>query len=161
MTNSVYVCKLKIKNGVIKVAEKMEISPAEWQLMRIAWTLQKVTSSQVIEILQRKKNWKPATVKTLLRRLVQKKALVTTKQGRYFIYQPCVQEQETMNLAADDLFSSMCEMHVGRTLAHVIEEHQLSKKDISNLQKLLNKKALNAPDAVECNCVPGEEMHCE
>lgn len=79
------------------MAEKMEISPAEWQVMRIAWTLQKVTSSQVIEILQRKKNWKPATVKTLLRRLVQKKALVTTKQGRYFIYQPCVQEQETID----------------------------------------------------------------
>lgn len=139
----------------------MEISPAEWQVMRIAWTMQKVTSAQVIEILQQKMDWKPATVKTLLRRLVQKKALATTKQGRYFIYQPCVEEQSTMNMAADDLFSSICEMHVGKTLAHVIAEHQLSKDDISNLQQILEEKKHSAPETVECNCVPGMDMHCE
>ena len=143
------------------MTEKMEISPAEWQVMRIAWTLQKVTSAQVIEILQRKMDWKPATVKTLLRRLVQKKALSTTKQGRYFINQPLVEEQMTMNMAADDLFSSICEMHVGSTLCHVIQESQLSKDDIHKLQQILIKKAQTAPDAVECNCVPGMAMHCD
>lgn len=139
----------------------MEISPAEWQVMRIAWTLQKVTSSQVIKILQRKVDWKPATVKTLLRRLVQKKALKTTKQGRGFIYEPLVKEQATMDAAADDLFSSICEMHVGKTLAHIISEHSLSKSDIATLQSILDKKAINAPDMVDCDCVPGEVVRCE
>ena len=101
--------------------KSLEISPAEWQVMQIAWTLGSVTSTQVIDILQRKVDWKPATIKTLLRRLVQKNVLKTTQQGRHFIYEPLVAEQETMNTAADELFSSLCEMHVGSTLVHVIK----------------------------------------
>lgn len=139
---------------------KLEISPAEWQVMRIAWTLQRVTSNQVIEILQRKVDWKPATVKTLLRRLVQKNALKTTKEGRYFIYEPVIGEQNAMDTAADELFSSICEMHVGSTLAHVIKEHQLSQDDIKQLEAILKKKQVTAPKMVECNCVPGG-MRCE
>lgn len=142
------------------MAEKLEISPAEWQVMRIVWTLGQVTSTQVIEILQRKVDWKPATVKTLLRRLVQKQALKTTKQGRCFIYEPLVGEQDTMNMAADELFSSICEMHVGSTLEHVIAEHDLSKDDINKLQSILKQKAINAPETVDCNCVPGGQR-CE
>ena len=61
--------------------EKTDITPAEWQVMRIIWTLSKATSTQVIEILQQKVDWKPATIKTLLRRLVEKGALFPINQG--------------------------------------------------------------------------------
>lgn len=140
--------------------EKTDITPAEWQVMRIIWTLGHSTSSQIIDILQQKVDWKPATIKTLLRRLVEKGALKTTKQGRAFIYTPLIKEQITMNEAADQLFSSICEMHVGSTLDHVIESATLSKDDIKRLQDLLRKKIQNAPEKVECNCVPGMPMDC-
>ncbi len=113
----------------------------------------------MIEILQGKVAWKPATVKTLLRRLVQKGALKTTRVGRAFVYEPFVEEQPTMNEAADDLFDNLCDMHVGKTLAHVIERATLSQTDVRQLQELLNKKAAAAPAEVPCDCVPG--MRCE
>lgn len=141
--------------------EKTDITPAEWQVMRIIWTLSKATSTQVIEILQQKVDWKPATIKTLLRRLVEKGALKTTRQGRGFIYSPLIKEQITMNEAAAHLFNSICEMHVGATLSHVIDDAVLSRKDIEQLQKLLAEKKKNAPEKVECNCVPGMPMDCE
>ena len=138
----------------------LEITPAEWQVMRIVWTLGETTSSQIIIILQRKVDWKPATVKTLLRRLVAKGALSTTRQGRSFIYRPLVEEQATMDQVADDLFNSICEHCVGRTLDHVIDQATLSKADIERLQATLAAKQATAPDQVQCNCVPGEDMHC-
>ncbi|WP_251575426.1 CopY/TcrY family copper transport repressor [Limosilactobacillus agrestimuris] len=141
--------------------EKTDITPAEWQVMRIIWTLGKSTSTQVIALLQQKVDWKPATIKTLLRRLVEKGALETTRQGRVFIYTPLIKEQITMNEAADQLFSSICEMHVGATLKHVIEDVNLSQNDIDQLQTLLAKKKETAPEVVECNCVPGMEMNCK
>ncbi|MCI1975148.1 MAG: CopY/TcrY family copper transport repressor [Limosilactobacillus sp.] len=141
--------------------EKTDITPAEWQIMRIIWSLGKSTSTQVINLLQQKVDWKPATIKTLLRRLVEKGALATTRQGRGFIYTPLIKEQITMNDAADQLFNSICEMHVGATLRHVIEGATLSKKDIDQLQKLLAGKREQAPDKVNCNCVPGMKMNCE
>ena len=138
----------------------LEITPAEWQVMRIVWTLGETTSSQIITILQRKVDWKPATVKTLLRRLVGKGALSTTRQGRSFIYRPLVKEQATMDQVADDLFNSICEHCVGRTLDHVVDQATLSKTDIERLQQTLAAKLATAPDQVQCNCVPGEDMHC-
>lgn len=141
--------------------EKTDITPAEWQIMRVIWTLGQSTSNQVITILQQKVDWKPATIKTLLRRLVGKGALKTTRQGRAFIYTPLIKEQITMNEAADQLFSSICEMYVGATLYHVVEHASLSKDDIDRLQTLLAEKKKDAPEEVECNCVPGMSMNCE
>ncbi|KRL27143.1 penicillinase repressor [Limosilactobacillus frumenti DSM 13145] len=141
------------------MADKLEITNAEWRIMRIVWTLGKATSNQVIDILQQKTDWKPATIKTLLRRLVEKGALQTTRHGRAFIYTACVQEQATMNQSADELFDSICEMHVGSTIAHVIKQRPLSKSDIQRLQKILAEKLPDAPDEVDCNCVPN--MRCE
>lgn len=139
----------------------LEITPAEWQVMRVAWTLGTVTSSQLIAILQKKQvDWKPATIKTLLRRLVQKGALSTTRKGRSFLYRPLVAEQATMDMVADNLFNSICERCVGRTLAHVIDQATLSQADIVKLQTALAKKAKAAPREVKCNCVPGVEMKC-
>lgn len=128
--------------------------------MRIAWTLGQTTSSQVTEILQKKMDWKPATVKTLLRRLVKKGALSTRRQGRSFIYEPLVKEQNTMDQVAQALFDSICERRVGKTLEHVIKQETLSKTDIAELEKVLAQKAVTAPDEVKCNCVPGHSMNC-
>lgn len=146
------------KWGVI-VTTNLEITNAEWQIMRIVWALGETTSNQVIDILQTKTDWKPATIKTLLRRLVEKGALSTTRQGRAFIYRALVKEQETMDQSADQLFDSICEMHVGSTLAHEIKKRTLSKHDIQQLQKLLAAKLPTAPDEVPCDCVPN--MRCE
>ena len=138
----------------------LEITPAEWQIMRVVWSLKETTSTEIITVLKRKVDWKPATVKTLLRRLVEKKALTTTKDGRSFIYRPLVAEQATMDQVADNLFNSICERHVGSTLEHVVDNATLSKKDIKNLQELLANKLATAPAEVECNCIPGMKMKC-
>lgn len=138
----------------------LEITPAEWQVMRVVWSLQATTSSQIIEVLQAKVDWKPATIKTLLRRLVDKQALSANRQGRSFIYQPLVTEQATMDQAADNLFDNICERHVGSTLEHVIAHANLSKEDIISLQKLLAAKVKDSPEQVKCNCVPGMKMNC-
>ncbi|MBB1078702.1 CopY/TcrY family copper transport repressor [Limosilactobacillus sp. STM2_1] len=138
----------------------LEITPAEWQIMRVVWSLKQTTSSQIIEVLQRKVDWKPATIKTLLRRLVDKKALQATRQGRGFIYRPLVPEQQTMDQAADNLFDNICERHVGCTLGHVISNAALSKEDIRKLQSILDSKFKEAPEQVKCNCIPGKEMNC-
>ena len=79
------------------MTEQIEISNAEWEVMRVIWTLGQATSRQLIKIMEVKQNWKPATTKTLLGRLVAKDVLETKKEGRGFIYSPLVQEQATID----------------------------------------------------------------
>ena len=57
---------------------KVEISNAEWEIMRLLWTLKSATSRQLTELLSAKFQWKPATVKTLLRQL----AVIKPEGGR-------------------------------------------------------------------------------
>lgn len=141
--------------------EDQQITPAEWRIMRIIWALGSSTSRQVTEMVQQQVDWKAATIKTLLRRLVGKGALVTEKKGRAFIYRPAVAEQATMSSAADDLFNNLCKHRVGHTLSHVVKHAELSKNDIAELMAILKKKEPTAPDEVKCNCLPGHhDMKC-
>lgn len=59
------------------------ITDAEWEVMRVVWVNGRVTSKEVISILKEKMDWKQATLKTLLGRLVEKGVLNTEQEGRY------------------------------------------------------------------------------
>lgn len=140
--------------------QDQQITPAEWRIMRIVWTLGSGTSHEITDLLQQQVDWKAATIKTLLRRLVDKGALTTKKQGRAFVYHPLMKEQPTMCDAADRLFDQFCAHCVGHTINHVIERADLSKSDIKQLQAILAEKAQTAPETVECDCIPGAPGKC-
>ena len=137
----------------------LEITPAEWQVMRIVWSKQAVTSTEVIRLLAPSTGWKEATIKTLLRRLVAKGALATERDGRAFIYRPLVAEQATIDQALTGLLAEICQRHVGAALLHAIETVPLSQTDIANLQASLERKVTTAPAKLPCNCLP-MACHC-
>ncbi|VDG21334.1 CopY/TcrY family copper transport repressor [Lactiplantibacillus mudanjiangensis] len=138
---------------------KIEISDAEWEVMRVTWTLGHVTSSQMAEIMAEKMGWKTATVKTLLGRLIKKGALRAEKHGRAFTYYPTVDEQPSMDEAVTTLFGHLCQMRVGQTLTDLVTQLTLSQTDIENLQATLAQKQATAPVTVDCDCLPGDQ-HC-
>ena len=53
------------------------------------------TANRVVEILDGESEWKPKTVHTLLRRLVDKGALQTEKVGREYCYRPLVSSHDS------------------------------------------------------------------
>ena len=55
-----------------KLLMYQEISDAEWEVMRIVWTLEQAYTSDIIAALKEKKDWSESTIKTLIRRLVNK-----------------------------------------------------------------------------------------
>jgi len=143
----------------LEAQTKIEISDAEWEVMRVTWTLGNVTSSQMAEIMAAKMGWKTATVKTLLGRLIKKGALRAEKHGRAFTYYPTVDEQPSMDKAVKTLFGHLCQMRVGQTLTDLVGQLTLSQTDIKTLQATLAKKAETAPATVDCDCIPGQN-HC-
>ena len=54
----------------------IKISDSEWEVMRVIWTLGQANAQQITQILADSMDWKVATVKTLLGRLVKKEALL-------------------------------------------------------------------------------------
>lgn len=137
-----------------------EITPSEWELMRIVWTKGKLYSRELIDLLQAKRSWSDSTIKTLLRRLVKKGLLTTEKQDRRFLYTATISESDAMNGSAEQLFDHLCAMKKGATLLNLVEHVTLTQTDIEKLQAALSEKAKTAPNEVSCDCLPNGEQ-CE
>lgn len=146
---------------MVKLQEnKSTISDSEWEVMRIIWTLEPVSSTKIIQELQAKKNWSESTIKTLLRRLVKKELLTTTKEGQHFIYSANVNQTQVMTEAAEELLNRMCDMHKGEVLLQLIANSPISKSDLSKIKEIIATKEKDAPYMVPCNCLPGNEKMC-
>jgi len=68
------------------------ISDTEWEIMRLIWRRHPVTANEVIQqLVAADASWHPKTARTLLARLVQKKALGYQSAGRTYVYSPLLQ----------------------------------------------------------------------
>ena len=134
----------------------LKITNSEWEVMRTVWTKDKVTSREITDVLQRKKDWEPATVKTFLGRLVKKDMLTTEKEGKRFLYSANIPEHEFIRSTLDETFDNICDKDVGNTIVDLIEKSVLSVKDIENLENIIAMKKKDAVDEVPCNCTPGQ-----
>ena len=83
----------------------MPISNAEWGIMRVVWAKKQTTSGEILTVLSQKTDWTVSTVKTMLKRLVDKGYLTTVKSGKSFIYSACLTEEDAQNEQADELFA--------------------------------------------------------
>ncbi|GEP20367.1 CopY/TcrY family copper transport repressor [Pediococcus argentinicus] len=129
------------------------ITPAEWKIMRIVWTLGEVGSADIIENIQRMNDWSNSTIKTLISRLVKKGYLLATSQGHANLYSALIPEETAINSESANLFDSICEMKVGEVIAKAIQEHQVSKNDLKEIQKIISSQIDDAPKTVQCNCL--------
>ena len=146
---------------MVKLQEKEStISDSEWEVMRIIWTIEPVSSTKIIQELQAKKDWSESTIKTLLRRLVNKNLLSTTKEGRHFVYSAKVNQTQVMTEAAQELLDRMCNMHKGEVILQLLADSPISKSDLAKMKQIINQKEGTAPEMVPCNCLPGKEHLC-
>lgn len=146
---------------MVKLQEKEStISDSEWEIMRIIWTIEPVSSTKIIQELQAKKDWSESTIKTLLRRLVNKNLLNTTKEGRHFVYSAKVNQAQVMTEAAQELLDRMCNMHKGEVILQLLADSPISKSDLAKMKQIINQKEKTAPEMVPCNCLPGKEHLC-
>jgi len=116
------------------------ISDAEWLVMKAIWSRAPLTTSQVVEALQPQTQWQPKTIHTLLRRLVDKRALTFSKQGREYLFQPLVQAQDCLRQASRTFLQRLFDGRAAAFLACLLEEEQLSPDDIAELRRMLNEQ---------------------
>ncbi len=107
----------------------LTISSAEWEVMRVLWAKGQATSSEIIAILSKKLDWSASTVKTLLGRLADKGYLTSQRQGRGFIYQASLGEDEANFQALEAVFDKICLTKHSDLLGQLIEYLTVSVKD--------------------------------
>lgn len=115
------------------------LSAAEWKVMNVVWRRKRCAARDVCEDAQAEFGWSASTVKTLLRRLVEKGYLQTTQVGNSFLYRPSRPALSALRRAADTLLENALEGTVGPLLAHMLKSSRLSPDEVAELRILLDR----------------------
>ncbi len=121
--------------------EQEPMSAAEWKVMRIVWELQPCAARDVIAAAESQQGWAPSTVKTLLRRLVDKRQLKATRVGNSFLYRPARPVLKTLFRAADTLLDHTVEGTVGPLLMYMAQRGRLSTDELADLRAMFDELA--------------------
>jgi len=116
------------------------ISESEWVVMKVLWQKHPQTAGEVIQALEGKASWGPATIKTLLNRLVGKGALGFEKQGREYLYHPKVEEKECVRAESASFLDRVFGGALAPMLASFLEEESISPAELERLKKVLEAK---------------------
>jgi predicted transcriptional regulator len=109
--------------------------------MKLVWQREACAARDVYEIAGREQGWAPSTVKTLLRRLVEKGYVATTQVGNSFLYRPIRPPLKSLLGAADDLLRNALSGTVGPLLAYMVKKSKLSAQELAELRALLDERA--------------------
>jgi len=116
-----------------------KISEAEWEVMKVLWKTSPKTANEIVEELTEKTRWKRETIRTLINRLVQKKALGFEKKGRQYHYFPRVTEAEGIKAEAESFVKRIGGGSIEPMLAAFVEEKELSAEKIERLMQILGE----------------------
>lgn len=118
---------------------KTSISQAELTVMEVLWQDNPLAASDIAKRLPAQTDWNIRTVKTLLSRLVTKKALQTTQDGRRYLYAPLVSRQSYASRAAKNLSERLFGGRAAPLVAHLAQDSGLSDDDIKDLETLISE----------------------
>ena len=117
------------------------ITEAEWKVMKVLWDKSPQPAYDIIEGLAKAEDWHPNTIKTLLSRLREKKALGVKKYKNLYLYQPLVSEEDCLHAESESFLQRLFGGSVKPLLVHFVKQQRLTAADLEELKRLLAGKA--------------------
>lgn len=128
----------KLKKGR-REKPAVELTQAEWEIMKVVWEKGPCAAGTVQEALARSKDWAYSTVKTTMDRMAEKGFLKIDKIRNLQLFRSCISEVD----AKRGEFRKMLKRAFGGALMpmmqFLIEHEGLSKEEASQLRRLANK----------------------
>lgn len=115
-----------------------KISEAEWQIMKLIWKNSGATAGEIIEEISVNSDWKIATIKSLINRLLKKEAIGFEKRGREYFYYPLVLESECIKEESKSFINRFFNGSINSMLVNFVKDETLTKDEIKELRDILN-----------------------
>ncbi|HEY7799110.1 MAG TPA: BlaI/MecI/CopY family transcriptional regulator [Hyphomonadaceae bacterium] len=114
-----------------------QISEAESKIMEALWRKSPLTAEQIFAAVGKANQWAPGTVKTLVTRLLRKKAIAGAREGDAYCYRPLIARSAYVQSESQGLLDRLFKGEVAPLVAHFAENEKLSAKDIRQLKALI------------------------
>jgi BlaI family penicillinase repressor len=116
------------------------ISPAEWQVMKVIWAESPILAREVIARLAAGQSWHSKTIRTLLARLVKKRAIGYQKQGRAYLYRPLVKQGDCVRAECQSFLDRVFDGAVVPMLARCLEGRETADEEKREIRLLAGAK---------------------
>lgn len=113
-----------------------KITGSELEVMKLLWRAEDALPvTEIREKLQKSKGWEPATIKTLVGRLVSKGAVRQEKRN-VFYYSPMITEKEYSAWATEDLITRLYNGSARDLVAALVNSDGLTQEDLDELRQM-------------------------
>jgi len=115
----------------------MSISEAEAVVMDVLWRRAPRSAEEILAEVGPQQAWQEGTVKSLLNRLLKKKAVKAERDGRRYLYAPRLTREQYVSQESKGLIDRLFDGRIAPLVAHFSEQRKLSRRDVAELRKLL------------------------
>ena len=116
------------------------VSPAETEILRLVWQLDKATVQDVCDKLPAKRKIAYATVQTLLRRLEKKGYLKHHIRGKAHVFFAAVKSENVIKRSVNDFLDRLFGGDPIPLMQYLAEHGKIDADDIEKLKRLAGKK---------------------
>lgn len=117
----------------------MSISEAESEVMQALWANSPLTADEIAAVTSQNNTWTMATVKTLLNRLMAKKAIRAERNGRRYSYWPLLSKDDYLLSEGKGLVDRLFDGQLAPLVSHFSQCKALTEEDIESLKKLIKE----------------------
>ena len=114
-----------------------KISGAESQIMEALWSQGPLTAEEIVQTVGPARQWGEATVKTLINRLLKKKALASERSGGRALYKALVTREAYVTGESQGLLDRLFGGQIAPLVAHYAKHRALSPEEITRLKALI------------------------
>lgn len=120
--------------------KKLNISDAELELLKELWVEFPLTSRQLVDRLRVRTQWGEPTIKTLLLRLLRKKAVKRQSQGKSFLYSAAIGRDEYQYSVSRSMIDRVFDGFAGNFLTCLVRNEAFRPGELEELKRLLDDK---------------------
>lgn len=117
-----------------------KLSDAELEIIRVLWKYKEpCTSNQILREIEDKRNWKLASLMTVLARMVEKGAVCCDRSTRTNYYSAIVSEEQYKVMEGESILERLYDKSVKNLIACLYQGQKMSKENIQELREYLDK----------------------
>lgn len=115
------------------------ISEAERIVMEALWRRSPLSADDVIEAVAQPNEWEPATVRTLLNRLLKKGVVTAERADRRYLYAPVLERDAYLTQESGSFLGRLFGGELAPFVSHLSKQQKLSTADIAELKRLIEE----------------------
>lgn len=113
----------------------MQITPAESQIMEALWRDGPMSFDEVMDRVATDQGWARSTVKTLVNRLLHKKAIASERSGGKHGYRAIVSREDYVEAESQNLLDRLFDGRIEPLISHFAKYRDLKPAELERLKQ--------------------------